>query len=533
MKKAKITVHPEYKIGDVDPRLYGGYLEPINNWVYGGMWNPKHPSADELGFRGDALNLIRELGIPAVRLPGGNLVSGWEWRDSIGPVENRRERLDLAWREYEPNLVGHDEYLAWAKKAGVEPLYTINLGTGDLESAMQCVDYTNHPGGTYWSELRRKHGYDKPHSVKTWCLGNEMDGPWQIRSYQKDPVEYGIKAHEISKVLKWTDPSIETVVCGTCSPLLHTYPKWDIQVLEQCYETVDYLSLHYYHGAGEGDIPGLLNASTVFEDFIRTCIASCDFIKAKLRTPRKMMISFDEYGIHLGGKHSEMKYGLAGNIPIDSYMEFSKPHLDRPFRRIDPNDTKSMQGGNEMLNTLALSSVMLTLLRYADRIKIGCMTLMIGAGIAFDRDNVWKGAVYYPVEHMIKYGQGISIQPAVISPSYDVNGYCLSQFSQLPDYPDVSCIEAACAYNEEKNEVGIFFINRSGEPIEMELDARGFENLKFSEHISMNDSTLKAINTAENPNAITPVKSKEANLQNGKIFLTAQPYSWNVVRLEA
>jgi len=526
-----VTVHPEYAIGDIDPRLYSGYLEPIGNWVYGGIWNPQHPAADEMGFRTDLLGAIRALGIPAARLPGGNFVSGWDWHNSVGPKEHRRKQLDLAWRQYEPNTFGHDEYLEWARKAGIEPLYTLNLGTGNVQGAIDCIEYTNHSGGTYWSDLRRKNGYDHPHNVKTWYLGNEMDGPWQIHSYEKDPIGYGIKAHEVAKALKWVDPNIETVACGSSSPLNRTYPQWDVQVLQQCYETVDYLSLHYYHNAADGDLPGYLNASSVFEDFIHTSLASCDYVQAKLRHPRRMMLSFDEYGCSFT-KQGTTIHGRPGYIPHDTYLEFTNEHLHRPFRLNDPENTAPRgRQGSEMLRTLALSSVMLVLLRHADRIKIGCMTGLIGSAIGYDRDNVWKAAAYYPFEHLLRYGRGVSILPIVHSPTFDAQGFNLNEFHQMPDYPDVSCIEAACTYDQAKEEACIFIINRSNELIAIDLDARGFQGMGLLEHSYLADPTLRAATSAARPDALLPAKDCDTHYDSGKITLSARPYSWNILRL--
>ena len=531
MKKAAVTVHPDYVIGDIDERLYSGYLEPIGHWVYGGAWNPEHPSADEMGFRRDVIDGIREMGMPAVRLPGGNFISGWDWKDSIGPVSERKARLDLAWRQIEPNTVGHDEYLEWSKRAGVEPLYTLNLGTADIDSAISCVEYTNHPGGTYWSDLRRKNGYNDPHGVKTWCLGNEMDGPWQISSFEKDPAGYGIKAHEISKAIKWVDPTIKTVVSGTCTPLTRTYPEWDVQVLEKCYDTVDYLSLHYYHVAPEGDINSYLCASTVIEDFLKTVISACDYVKAKIKSPNKMMISFDEYGSSFAPQ-SRVVTGRPGYLPLTSIMEFSEPHLNRPFRVNDPAETKPLErAGNEMLRALTLASILLALVRNADRVKIGCMTGAIGAALAYDRDNVWKTAVYHPLFQLNKLGRGKSILPAITSPTYDVEGYNLNDFLQMKDYADVSEIEAACVHSEENGEVTVFLINRGREPIEVELDVRGFEGYEYSQHLEMFDDTLCAKNSFDDQNIICPVNNHETKVLGGKVQLTANGLSWNVIRL--
>ena len=213
MRKAAVTIHPDYTIGEISPRLFGAFLEPIGSMVNGSMFNPKHPTADAQGMRQDFIAALREAGLPAIRLPGGNFVSAWQWKDSIGPLSQRKAHLDLAWFQYITNEVGHDEYLQWAEKVGAEPIYTVNLGTGTLQDAVDCVEYSNHPGGTYWSDLRKKNGHPDPYNVRVWCLGNEMDGPWQVASYERNPRDYGILAHETSKAMKFADPRIETIAC--------------------------------------------------------------------------------------------------------------------------------------------------------------------------------------------------------------------------------------------------------------------------------------------------------------------------------
>ncbi len=248
-KRAVITVHPLYKIGEISQRLYGAFLEPIGTMVNGTMFQPHHPTADENGFRTDVIEALKDAELPAVRLPGGNFVSGWDWKDSIGPKEQRKVHLDLAWHQIYTNDVGHDEYLKWAKLIGTEPMYTINLGSErNLNDAVYLTEYTNYSGGTYWSDLRRKYGQEDPYGVKLWYLGNEMDGPWQIGSWELNPGGYGIHANEISKAMKWVDGSIETAVCVSCSPLICHYPEWDMAVLEKCYDSVDYVSMHYSCG---------------------------------------------------------------------------------------------------------------------------------------------------------------------------------------------------------------------------------------------------------------------------------------------
>jgi alpha-N-arabinofuranosidase len=528
-KKAVVTIHPAFKIGDISPRLFGSFLEPIGFMVNGSMYNPKHPTADDKGFRRDFIDALRKAGLPAVRLPGGNFVSGWDWKDSIGPMEQRKTHLDLAWTQYIPNDVGHDEYLQWAERVGCEPLYTINLGTGDINDAISIVEYTNHEGGTYWSDLRKKYGHEKPYGVKVWYLGNETDGPWQIRSWGKDPHGYGVLAHEASKAMKWVDPTIETVACVSSSPFLQTYPQWDLEVLQECYETVDYISLHHYHSAPIGDLGALLGGSAMFEDYIRTEIALCDFVQTKLRTPKQMMLSFDEFG-SMAEPVKELHYGRGGK---PTFYEFNP---DKTYVRHDPDnwDTRRMRmRGSEIINAITSASIFLTFIRHADRIKIGCMTGGLGALAATNREHVWKSASYYPYSHLIQYARGVSLLPSVDCDTYDIPGYACSDFHQYDTHEGVPFIESAAAYDETSGELNVFVINRNWEQdTTLELDVSGFKDYDFIEQIQLYTDDINAANSYEDPNIIVPSIRKVDNNEDGKVLTTVKKLSWNVFRFK-
>lgn len=535
LKKAKVTVHPDYKIGKVEKRLFGAFLEPIGSWVYGGIYNPKHPTADDIGFRQDVLDAVKEFDLPALRFPGGNWVSGWDWKQSIGPVEKRKAQLDLAWFQIEPNVVGHDEYIEWAMRANTEPMYTINLGTEDLKSAGQLVEYSRHTGGTYWSDLRKKYGHPDPYPIKTWYLGNEMDGHWQIGSWEKDPVGFGIRTHEISKVIKWIDNKAETVFAGTSDHNRH-FPEWEMAALEQCYEFVDYVSLHHYHTAPEGDIANYMNVSSIFEDYINTTIATCDYLQAKLRTPKKMYISFDEYGVNFG-KQGEVLFGRRGWQDVSKAYSQFRPREENIFVKYDPEnyvERMGMRKSYQMLNALGISSVLLTFLRHADRIKIGCMTGGLRGAIAFNGEHVWKNAAYYPYYQMNKLCRdGISIMPVVDGPTFNTEQYALTGSCQCHAYENVQAIEAAAVHNEEKDEVNIFIINRAAEDdIEVSLDVRGFEDYKLVEHIEMYTDDLEKGNSFETPDVIKPLINSDTKIEKGKVSAVTKKLSWNVIRLK-
>ncbi len=268
---------------DVDDRLFGSFIEHLGRAIYGGVYEPGHPSSDSDGFRGDVLDLVKELRVPIIRYPGGNFVSAYNWEDGVGPVDQRPRRLDLAWGSVEPNTIGINEFARWARKAGSELMIALNLGTRGIDAARNLVEYCNHPGGSYWSDLRKSHGAAQPHGFKVWCLGNEMDGPWQVG--HKTAEEYGRLASEVGKALKLFDPSLQLVACGSSNTSMPTFPQWEATVLDHCYDAVDFISLHSYYKNAD-DLPTFLGESLGMEAFIRTIVGTADFIKAKKRSKR-------------------------------------------------------------------------------------------------------------------------------------------------------------------------------------------------------------------------------------------------------
>ena len=295
MKQAKLIMDKDFIIGQVDPRIYGSFIEHLGRAVYGGIYEPGHPTADENGFRRDVLDLVRKLNVPVVRYPGGNFVSGFNWEDSVGPKELRPKRLDLAWFTTETNEVGLHEFADWARKAGSEIMYAVNLGTRGPDEARNVVEYANHPSGSALSDMRIRNGAKEPFGIKLWCLGNEMDGPWQMG--HKTAYEYGRTANEAAKMMKWVDPTIEVVACGSASHSMPTYGAWEYEMLNECYENVDYVSLHRYYGNPSNNTPDFLARSMDLDDFIREVVSICDAVGGRKHAKKKLNLSFDEWNV--------------------------------------------------------------------------------------------------------------------------------------------------------------------------------------------------------------------------------------------
>ncbi|HAV00422.1 MAG TPA: alpha-N-arabinofuranosidase, partial [Lachnospiraceae bacterium] len=295
MKKAKMILDKDFVVGKIDKRIYGSFIEHLGRAVYGGIYEPGHPMADELGFRKDVMEFVKKLNVPIVRYPGGNFVSGFHWEDSVGPRDKRPKRLDLAWFTTETNEVGLHEFADWAKNAGSDIMYAVNLGSRGPEQARDIVEYANHPSGSKFSDMRIANGRKDPFNIKLWCLGNEMDGPWQMG--QKTATEYGRIANEAAKMMKWVDPSIELVACGSSSTEMPTFGTWELTMLDECYENVDYVSLHRYYGNPTADTPGFLARTMDMDDFIKSVASICDAVKGKKHSKHVVNLSFDEWNV--------------------------------------------------------------------------------------------------------------------------------------------------------------------------------------------------------------------------------------------
>lgn len=500
MKKANMTLDRSYVIDRIDPRIYGSFIEHLGRAVYGGIYEPGHPTADKNGFRRDVIELVRKLNVPVTRYPGGNFVSGFDWEDSIGPRDQRRQRLDLAWFTTETNEVGLHEFVDWCKEANTQCMYAINLGTRGVDAARAVVEYANHPGGSYWSDLRKKNGADKPFGIKLWCLGNEMDGPWQIS--HKTATEYGRTANEAAKVMKWVDPSIEVVACGSSSSQMPTFGDWELTMLDECYENVDYVSLHRYYGNPTGDTPGFLARSMDMDAFIKTVASICDAVGGKKHSKKKLHLSFDEWNVWYHSREQDQE------VWKQDKWNRALPLLEDVYNFED---------------ALLVGSMLITFLRNADRVKIACMAQLVNVIAPIMTRNgggAWAQTIYWPLMQASRYGRGEALRAIVDSPVYDCS-----------DYEGVPELDATATVDEEGN-VNIFAVNRSmTDDILLRVDLRSFEGLRAVEHTVLHHDDVKAVNTEENPDEVKPVSGKGGKLDGGVLEIKVPALSWNVIRV--
>jgi len=500
MKKAKMIIDREYRISEINERIYGSFIEHLGRAVYQGIYQPGHPTADENGFRHDVIDLVRQLNVPIIRYPGGNYVSNFYWEDSVGPLSERSRRLDLAWRTLEPNEIGVNEFAKWAKIAGSEVMMAVNLGTRGIADACNLLEYCNHPSGTKYSDMRIRHGVKEPHNIKVWCLGNEMDGPWQIGSKTAD--EYGRLAYETAKAMKQIDPSIELVSCGSSSSKMPTFPGWEATTLEHTYEHVDYISLHNYYGNKDGDTANFLAQSEEMDRFIKTVKSTCDYVKAKKRSNKDLYLSFDEWNVWFHSNESDDK--TMKNNPWQLAPALLEDHYT-------------------FEDALVVGLLLITLLKHSDRVRMACLAQLVNviAPIMTEKDGgAWKQTIYYPFMHASVYGRGTALQPVFVSTKHDTK-----------DFTDVNDVEALAVWNQEKDEVTVFAVNRDLEDgIPFECDLRSFEGYRLLEHIKLENSDMMAANSAK-AQMVQPGRNDQTKVSGGILNTVLNKASWNVIRL--
>ena len=499
MKQANMILDKDYAIARIDPRIYGSFIEHLGRAVYGGIYEPDHPTADAEGFRRDVIDMVRKLGVPVVRYPGGNFVSGFNWEDSIGPRDQRPARLDLAWFTTETNEVGLHEFAHWARKAGSEVMYAVNLGSRGADAARNVVEYANHPSGSYWSDLRIQNGEKEPFGIKLWCLGNEMDGPWQMG--HKTAAEYGRAACEAGKMMKWVDPSIELVACGSSSSEMPTFGSWEYEMLDECYDTIDYVSLHRYYGNPTNDTPGFLARSMDLDAFIKTVVSICDAVGGKKHSKKKLNLSFDEWNVWYHSNEQDKEVWKQGK------WNRALPLLEDIYNFED---------------ALLAGSMLITFLRNADRVKIACLAQLVNVIAPIMTRNgggCWAQTIFYPFMHASCYGRGTSLRALVNSPVYDCR-----------DYDAVPLIDSTAVMGDDGS-VTVFCVNRdTAEDCALSIDLRAFDKLRFAEHIVLHHDDVKAVNTEEHPDNVAPAAGAPASVDGGRASVVVPALSWNVIR---
>lgn len=489
---AKISLDTNRIISEISPYLFGGFAEHMGRCVYEGIYDPDSPLADDQGFRTDVMKALKEQEYTIMRYPGGNFLSGYNWLDGVGPKEQRPRRRDLAWQSIETNQFGTDEFMEFCNRLGCEPMMAANLGTGTIENASALVEYCNAPQGTKYADLRAQYGHADPYGVKYWCLGNEMDGPWQIGHLEMD--EYARKAREAAKMMRWQDPSIKLISCGSSNNKMATYPEWDRVTLETCWELVDYHSIHYYAGNWDEDSTSYLGIAVELEDYVDTVAATLRYAKAKNRSKHDVFLSWDEWQVWYKDRGGRGGWTEA-------------PHLCEEEYNLE--------------DALVVGQWLNVFLRKSDVVKVACVAQIVNiiSWLQTKKDGLLVQPSFYPFKLVSNLARGNAL-----------DAYTNAPMVETSKYGGVAALDVSASHDPESGNAAVFIVNRSqSDAITTEIDWQGDVPGSVKEVWQLAGTDLKMVNTWENPNNLVAQKVDGVSISGGKMTLQVPPLSFTAV----
>src|SRR3954469_19817356 len=391
---ARIRLNSARTIGEIDPKLYGNFIEHLGRCIEGGIFEEGSRLSGKEGFRSDVLKAVQDLHVPLLRWPGGNFSSNYNWRDGIGPRESRPRRLEMAWGTIEDNRFGTHEFLDYVARIGAEPYICTNLGTGTWDEAQQWVEYVNFDGDTATTRLRKTNGREKPWKVTYWGLGNEMDGPWQMG--HRTAEDYGKFALEAAKLMRWTDPNIKLIVAGSSNfrPGVD-WIGWNRTVLSHLNAHADYLSLHNYVGNKENDYYEFQACTLDLADRTKIAEGIIGAALADTVEQRNIYIAWDEWNVW---------YRARGDT------ERGRKILEERYNLED---------------ALVVSSFLHTFVNHAHIVKIANMAQLVNviAPIFATPNGTYLQTIYYPLQLFATHCHGTALDLFTDSPSYQTKKY--------------------------------------------------------------------------------------------------------------
>ena len=494
-------VDPQNDIADIDRRIFGGFVEHLGRHIYDGIFEPTHASADAEGFRSDVIELVRELGVTTIRYPGGNFVSGYRWEDGIGPKDQRPRRLDLAWHATETNEVGLHEFQNWLDKVGSDLMLAVNLGTRGTEEALDLLEYANTSVKTARTDERAANGRAEPFGVSMWCLGNEMDGPWQLGHRNAD--DYGKLASRTAKGMRQLDPSIELVACGSSGRTMPTFGSWERTVLEHTFDDVDFISCHAYYEERDGDAQEFLASAVDMAKFIESVVATADHVAAVKKSDKRIMISFDEWNVWYLSKWQEqaLTYGP------DEW----------------PVAPRQLEDQYNALDAVVFGDLLITLLQHSDRVRSASLAQLVNviAPIMTEPGGIaWRQTTFFPFALTSRLAGERAVRVPV-----DSGTFASERFGEVANLNAVATVD--------DGGVSVFVVNRSTtESVDLRLDLGelGRELAIVESHI-LHDDDRYAANTLGDPERVGVRPVEGARVAGSLLSASLPPVSWAVFRL--
>ena len=495
---AQATLDPRDIIAPVDRHIFGAFVEHMGRSVYGGIYEPDHPTADADGFREDVVDLVREMGVTVVRYPGGNFVSGYRWEDGVGPVAGRPARLDLAWHSRETNAFGLGEFMRWTRKAGVEPMLALNLGTRGVSEAIDLLEYANHPAGTVLSDRRVGHGAIEPYDIRTWCLGNEPDGPWQLG--HKTALEYARLAAETARAMRQFDPSLRLVAAGSSAATMPTFGEWERTVLEAAHDLIDDISLHAYYEEGD-DLASFLASGVALDRYIKDVAAIADEVARRVGSDKRIGLSVDEWNVWYLRRHQERFH------PTDW-----------------PEAPSISEDAFSVVDAVVVGSLLISFLKHADRVTSACLAQLVNSiGVIKTKPlgPAWRESTFYPFALTARHALGQSLRLPLSVPSIETRRH-----------GDVPILDGVATLSDDEGAISMFLVNRHPEAtVKLRVDLAMPGDASIDDATVLTDADMHAVNSLDRPLRVRPLPLAEVELDEGRLTAFLPPVSWSVIRL--
>ena len=482
-----IKVDVNRRLGSIDSNLFGGFAEHLGRCVYGGMYEPGSPLADADGMRTDVLAALRCLKMPIVRYPGGNFVSGYRWMDGVGPIEDRPTRPDLAWETLEPNQFGTNEFIKFCRKINAEPYLVVNCGDGDMREARDWVEYCNSAQNTALANLRRQHGYDAPHNVKYWGVGNEVDGEWQIG--YKTPQEYARAYKEFAKVMRWVDPSIK-LLASTISNWRAEFVERTNLLLDQAADFIDYLAIHWYVGNRNHDFAQYMTSSELIDERISVVEGLIRAMKLQRGIQRPIKIAVDEWNVWYRARGATLE---------------ERNNLEEIYNLED---------------ALVVAMHFNAFIRHAQMVKMANIAQIVNviAPIFTNPNGLFFQTIFHPFEVYSNTCGNIALDPFWEGDTFSAG-----------EYGGLRTLDVAATLDEQKKVLSVYVVNRSEtDALEttITLDSANFAG--SAQAYVINGPDIKAVNSFDHPDTVGVIKS-DLKVERKSLVYTFEPHSVTVL----
>jgi alpha-N-arabinofuranosidase len=484
---AKIKIDVERTISEIDPKIYGVFMEPIQfngrrlglpdttsfNTLYGNLYDPSSPIANEDGFRKDYIDAMKELKVSNMRWPGGNFLMGYNWQDGVGPKQNRPARINLAWGGIDNNHVGTDEWMKLNQSIGSENIVCVNLGLASIMDAAYWVEYCNYKGGTYYSDLRAKNGHKDPYNVKIWDLGNEVDGlPWELGHKNVD--EYVDVAREAAKAMKAVDNTIKLVGCGSSWYSPNTWDDWNRKMLMGLGDRIDYISIHKYWENSPDYYTYMGGSAMDVEEKINITAAEIKAVSATKGFKKPIYISVDEWGAF----------------------------------------------GRSFLNILPVAQSFNSFIRHADVVKMTNFTTMTSLLSSEPKKGTYKSPLFYTFKLFSTNCRGASIDTYVQCDTFNTE-----------KYKGIPFLDVTSVYSRETNTVFINIVNRNKDKtINAEiLNTSATFDGKAEASLINSDSLTDPFSMDKQNQYLPTVKSVQ--IENNRLIYAVPPHSFTQIKV--